>query len=274
MDQSGNISGDGASLSVSATGAVSAVSASFIHSPAFDQISIATGYGDSVEQDATNGARIVNINSPTSNIFTDGLSGDGASIGVSATGSAAVASLTSIQNYDDGRFPDVDTGNFDQTSSNSGKIFNFGGSVWTDDISGDGASVSIGATGAVAAVSVTSIRDAVSINSLDIGNVDQNVTNRGSVANIGSISSGNITGDGSSTSIAATGAVAAVSITDISSIGGMGQVDVGNVTQSANNYATVANGGAINVGTLSGHGSSAGISATGAAAAVSVSTIK
>ncbi len=218
LDQTGNINGDGASLSISATGAVSALSASFNNSRAFDQISIATGGGETITQESRNRARVTNTNTSSSSINTGNIDGDGASIGVSATGAATVVSLTSIQNSGDGAFiPDVDTGDIGQTSANSGTILNNGGLISAGNINGKGSSISIGATGAVAAVSLTSINDAKAVNSVNTGNITQTATNYGGVTNTGNIQLGTsaLNGNGASTSISATGAVAAVSLSSI-----------------------------------------------------------
>jgi hypothetical protein len=215
LDQIGNLHGDGTSLSISATGAVSALSGSFNNSLSFDQISIATGVGESITQESRNRGRVTNTNSEFSSIDTGNIEGDGASIGVSATGAATVVSLTSIQNSGAGAFiPDVDTGDIGQTSANSGTILNNGGLIRADNINGKGSSISIGSTGAVAAVSLTSINDADAVNSVNTGNITQTATNYGGVTNTGNIQLGTsaLGGNGASTSISATGAVAAVSL--------------------------------------------------------------
>jgi hypothetical protein len=226
----GKISGDGASVSISATGAASSVSASFIGAPEFDEVSIAD-YGHwagSINQVTTNKADVTNANLPAlsyhgyghygyghSGMDVGRISGDGASVSVGATGAVSSVSVSSIGNTPEHSHQDTDIGNVNQTTTNKGTILNYGGKISTGTISGDGASVSIAATGAASAVSVSSIADCQPLGHVDIGNVSQTTQNYAPVTNIGQISTRALTGNGSSVSVSAVGAASAVSISAI-----------------------------------------------------------
>jgi hypothetical protein len=91
----------------------------------------------------------------------------------------------------------------------------------------------------------------------------------------GSISTGNISGDGASASISANGAVSAVSVSSIVDQSQLGNVSfTRDINQTSRNNGTVFNIGAVNTGALNGQGSSVSVSAAGAVSAVSFSTIK
>lgn len=163
------------------------------------------------------------------------------------------------------------------------------------NITGDGASVSVSATGAVASVSLTSINNtgAGVTPDADFGNITQKVVNQGDVSTVADfhpgtgpteadsvITTGTISGTAASASISATGAIAAVSVASINDTQGLGSTVTGDITQTATSSGAVSNMGAdtgtgvINTGALTGAGTSASVSATGAAASVSFSAVK
>jgi hypothetical protein len=215
----GLISGNGASLSISATGAVSSLSVSSINAPEFDSIEIGTyGFDEVLSQETTNTGNITNTHTFNYLIGSGNVSGDGASVSVSALGGASAVSMSSINNQ--GSFfygNQIEVGGIQQSTVNNGAITNHGGTVATGNISGDGASVSVGASGAVSSVSVSSIVDGNQYDSvLFSGDINQTTTNTGTIYNTGNVSVGNLTGQGASASVSAIGAASAVSFSTIS----------------------------------------------------------
>ncbi len=236
------LSGDGASISISATGAASAVSATFINSAEYDEVDVGN-----IRQDTTNNAEVSNTHGgnfssgtlPEAILSIGNITGDGASVSISATGAASSVSLTSINNFGAGVTPDANIGNVTQDAVNRGDVTNEGrkhpgGSsadpadsvINTGNISGTAASVSISATGAVAALSVTSINDTQGLGSTNTGNINQTASNSGNVTNFGLsdggsgtttgvINAGTLSGAGTSASVSATGAAASASFSAI-----------------------------------------------------------
>jgi hypothetical protein len=213
----GDISGNGASLSISATGAVSSLSVSSINAPEFNSVSIGTYGNDEVLfQSTSNSGAITNNHAFDTLTWSDDVSGDGASVSVSAIGGASAISLSSINNQARHWGNQVEFGGIQQNTVNSGKITNNGGSLITDDITGDGASVSIGASGAVSSVSVSSIVDQNQVASvLFSADINQTTSNTGAITNTGTISVGDLSGQGASASVSAIGAASAVSFSTI-----------------------------------------------------------
>jgi hypothetical protein len=216
------ISGNGASLSVSAAGAVSSLSVSSINSPEFDKIDVGT-FNDIeiIQQETTNNGNIRNNHNNNELIGSGTVSGDGASVSVSATGGASAVSLSSINNQGGTWGAEVDYGGIQQTTTNSGTITNNGGRIETGNITGDGASASIGASGAVSSVSVSSIVDGHQLNDVAYNaDINQTTTNYGggTIQNTGTVQVGNLAGQGVSASVSAIGAASAVSFSTISPI--------------------------------------------------------
>jgi hypothetical protein len=217
VKQNGLISGNGSSLSISATGAVSSGSASFVNAPEFDSVTVGvSGSNETVEQDTTNIGNITNTNNNNSVIDAGNVSGHGASVSVSATGAASALSVSSIANYDVGQDQNITIGEIDQDTYNRGTILNNGGSLETDNISGKGASVSVSGSGAISAVSVSSILDAQQLGDVNvIDDISQTTTNSGNVTNVGNVTTGALTGNGASVSVSALGAASSVSFSSI-----------------------------------------------------------
>lgn len=277
--QVGEIAGRGASVSISATGAVSAVSARYISSTGN------ANFGDVIQITRNKGAGDV-INDGR-DVQSGSVTGDGASLNISATGAASSVSLSGNDSNPNAK---QSVASVDQTTTvssgtdvtNVGRVRNMGG------VNGDGASFSVSATGAASSVSIVQIDSFGTAPFFEIGDVTQTTTKdggeTGAVTNSGGTNSaslgGGVTGDGASASVSATGAVSAVSATYIKS-DGRSRTDVGDVDQDTFNSATVSNtgimtNGGINTnapGDISGDGASISISATGAASAVSATFI-
>jgi len=278
------VSGAGASASLSASGAQSAVAVSRIGGAASSKV---TNIGE-IDQTTTNEGAAAGI-SQTGNFvnkFDDsagldgGITGNGASVSASATGAVSSVSVSSINTLGSSDI-DIATGtSIDQDSTNTGpadfepSVENNSSINGTGNVSGLGASASLSSTGAVAAVSVSSINDAQAPTT-NIGNVRQDAINDGVITTSGTIGSeaalGNISGKGASVSISSTGAIASLSVSSINS--GTGSTATGNINQTATNTGNVSTTGTISAGNLSGAGASASVSTTGAASAASVSTI-
>ena len=276
-----SISGDGASLSISATGAVSSLSVSSIHGSEFDTIEVGTNgssFPANLFQSTSNYGGVTNNHTGNWLIDIGLVDGDGASASVSATGGVSSISVSSI-NTPGTYWTNSDTsfGSIKQETWNAGTVSNNGGSIWAGEIKGIGASLSIGATGAVSSVSMSGIADSDTFDTIHAKSISQGTTNyyNASITNGGSITAGDISGVGASASVSASGAVSSVSV---SNIGGASQFDhvhfQNNITQTTTNYAPVTNSGTVQVGALTGNGASASVSAVGAVSAVSYSSIK
>ena len=218
IKQEGVVSGNGASLSISAAGAVSSASVSSINAPEFNSISIGTNSKAGNLQQITSNTGIVANTQPTfgKGMEPNGISGDGASVSVSATGSASAVSVSRINNSDAHQNAGIEFGGINQTTYNGGTIQNNGGTISTDKISGNGASASIEANGAVSSVSISSIVDEQQLGKITFArDINQNTANSANVANIGVIQTGALTGQGASVSVSAIGAASAVSFSTI-----------------------------------------------------------
>ncbi len=307
------VSGAGASASVSATGAQSAVSASRIGG---NYYSTRTKIR-SVRQNTTNYGNVSNRGTILNTYYGlySGLSGNGSSVSVSATGAASAVAVSSINTGGSDTVSIGRRGRINQTTTNGGwYVDNRGfipGSRW-GDLSGHGASASVSATGAASSVSVSRIESAP-MRSVRIGRVNQRTTNHADVTNqhagrryrsryyTGTMTLGDLSGTGSSASISATGAASAVSYSSIEQhYSSRDSLSIRNVHQSTKNTGDVQNSGptehrryrvyrpyygsgirfvsrympaGLHVGDLTGNGVSASISATGAASSVGVSKI-
>lgn len=218
IKQEGMISGDGASVSISAAGAVSSASVSSINAPEFNSISLGTNSKTgNLQQNTRNTGNVTNTNLTSGGILEPGgISGDGASVSVSATGSASAVSVSRINNPDTYRNVDIEFGGITQNTYNGGTIQNNGGTILTDKICGDGSSASIGASGAVSSVSISSIADEQQLGKIAVTrDINQSTTNAASVTNTGVIQTGALTGQGASVSVSAIGAASAVSFSAI-----------------------------------------------------------
>jgi len=288
VDDNGfRVSGDGASVSVSATGAASTVSVVGIgkkSGTSLDTVEIGN-----IRQTTTHDFQKVHtVSAPIQGFGNDGLkqvSGAGASAAISVTGAQSSVAVVRISGVSDDTLTDI--GNITQTTRVTDQTQiegsgNFPG-VLSGGITGDGASVSATTTGAISSVSVGSINSNGSTRVI-IGNITQTTTTaEGHVTNdafLDGSDSGNVSGDGASASLSATGAVSVVSLSSINSAVPRPNSDVGNINQRTINNAVVMNevGGqdvpnTVTLGNISGHGASASLSASGATSAVGFTSI-
>jgi len=281
----GELVGAGASVALSAAGANSSLSARFIASDEVGSVTV----GNVIQGTTNSGDVFLTFADST----TGDLSGAGSSVSANVTGAASSVALASIENINvNGTSQTLSYGTINQTTTNTGTT------VTTDDpgttsgdansfevgeLSGSATSVSISATGAISAVSISAIDAAQSFGSVEVDTITQGATgptgatNDAAVTNRGTISTGgsDLTGAGASASISASGAVNSVSSSSVNAAGGLGDTNFSDVTQTSTNNATatVDNSGNITVGNLTGSGTSAAISSTGALAAISGSRI-
>ena len=140
-----NLSGRGASLDVSASGARSIVGVTSIQNNDSKRPSIST---KSITQSSANSGPVVNIGA----IAVGSVNGNGTSLSIGAGGATSAIGVTSIN---DVKVASLKTGNITQTATNYGPVVNLGIIRTNGSISGTGASASISAAGATAAVSVS-----------------------------------------------------------------------------------------------------------------------
>jgi len=170
--------------------------------------------------------------------------------------------------------PTVGVGTINQTVQSNGPATN-NAHAYTGKISGAGASVSATATGASAAVGVSSIQNSKEpISSITVNTINQTAINKNTVTNNGSVlgqkgRSPDVTGPGASASSGATGASAMASLTSTNDTK-FPTVSAGKINQTAINYNSVTNNGHVYVGKVSGANAYAGTSAVGASAVVSI----
>jgi len=271
----GDISGRGASASISATGAVASTS----YSSNFSDINATeTGlsrvtFSGAITQDANSTGAISN----TGTLTAGDLSATGAGASISASG--AVASVAYSANDSTVTNSNVTfSAPITQTATNNGTVNNTG-TLTAGDISGTGASVSISASGAVASTAYSTSGSTVdSTNVTFNGSILQTANNYAAITNNGNLTLGTLSGTGASASISATGAVSSFSVASIADTNLVGSAALGGAfIQSATNTAAVTNTGVINFSggavTL-GSGASAAVSATGAVTSISFSNVK
>lgn len=299
--EAGGLSGVASSASIGATGAAASVSTSLIE--ASDDVTGAT-FGnitqgtDATERDVSNtqnvlvsGASIdggVDTTDPADPV-TDPivLDGTAASVGISATGATAGVSLAALGEAG-GTLGEVTVGDIGQFVANTGGAsVSVNDSTLTVDLSagsGIADSASISARGAGASVGVTQVDTENALGGasgefITMGAITQDVINQGNVTiggDVSIVSADGINGIGTSASIAAVGAGASFGLTSIESATagtGMTNVEVASINQTVNNSAGVSNGGSITVGGAMGPATSASVSATGATASVSTTSI-
>jgi len=299
----GAISGDGASAAISGTGAASSVSITSIKDDSAGAssgpqytVGAVSQFTQNTTDDSTEtgDVRVIFGGGPgnpdqVTNLNAGNLSGLGASVSISGTAAVSAVSARFIASDE----TDVlDLTSVDQNTSNvvganeaAGEVFVSSNRIDVGNLSGAGSSVSVSGTGAASSVAYSTIAnvDSTSLGpDINVGPVDQLTLNEGSVTvNGGTINAGNLSGNGTSVSIAATGAVSAVSVSSINAgqtlgggAAGNNATTVGNVTQTTTNTAPVTASGAINAASLAGNGAGVSVSATGAAASVGASAIK
>lgn len=167
----------------------------------------------------------VENNSPSTNNGSTSVgkvSGPGASASASATGASAAVAVTSIQGTTDVKVKGIHTskqaissitvGTINQTSINKAAVTNNG---WVTglrpDVTGPGATVSTGATGAATVVSLTSIND-TKFPTVSVGKINQRAENNNYVTNKGHVQVGKVSGAGAFAGTSAIGASAVVSV--------------------------------------------------------------
>ncbi|MGH6670517.1 MAG: hypothetical protein ACRECV_00905 [Xanthobacteraceae bacterium] len=231
----------------------------------------------------TNGTDGLVFHNPDTINLAGGNLGIGASVLVGASGAVSAKEVSGIDTSSGFVLPTGGFGHVTQAAINSGAISDVG--VITDGGSlSDGASASISATGAAASLSLTGvdISSPAAQTSTTVGNVLQGAVNHlGTVSNIArSFSVGDLSGNGASASITATGAIASVGISFIGENGAptiWSPSTIGNILQLTFNDASISNSviatASMQVGTLSGDAASARISASGAIAAVSLMSV-
>jgi len=210
---------------------------------------------------------INSTNAPVTNlggITSGGHIGDAFSVSIGATGAAAQASITNVNQPT----ANLDTIVARQDVRNDGVVTN-GGVIVAGPIAGAGTSLTVSAVGSVAGVGSTNIGSItttnIAANQLSFNNV--------AVSNAGLIATNTTVGEAISTSITAVGAIAQASVTNINGLNAAGSSSVSSV-QTVMNMGAVNNIGVISASLGGGNGSSLSISAVGAAGSVSVSNIR
>jgi hypothetical protein len=214
------VSGIGASVSASASGAVASVGITYINVGGAGWTPSTVG---DISQTSTNadGSNVAN-NAISNPITVAGISGDGASVRASASGAIASVSLLTIDSTLSGGAGHT-VGAVTQSSTNgdaiAGATVTNTASITAGAIGGVGASAVINATGASASFSIASINDISYPASTTIGTpITQTATNYAgsTVSNTGSITlTGGLTGVGSSAAVSAVGAGTFVSFAAI-----------------------------------------------------------
>ena len=278
------LTGVGSSAVVSAVGGNASMSWSSIgdvRNAPFGGPVLGVPPGPNVFQQVVNTATISNVGEIT---LGSGNLANGAVAALSATGAQASVSINAINTT---TFTSPLLGGINQTVTNSiagppSDVTNSIMGLTTGNLAGHGSSVSTTATGAAASVGASFI-NTTSWTMLGIGSVFQTATSTGNVNNLAltnPISVGSISGTGASVRASATGAATSIALTSILSGPpstlplNTGLVIGSPILQTATNSGLVRNEASIvSSGTLSGMASSAVISATGAAASVSVASI-
>ncbi|MEP0942219.1 MAG: hypothetical protein ABJH63_18645 [Rhizobiaceae bacterium] len=283
----GNLAGAGSNVSVNATGASASISGSSIGSSKLlfvlsnspnNQVS-----AGSQNQWSTNHGSVTN--NPLEKKVTAGdLSGNGSAVQVSAIGASASVNSSEINVVNNTNMSaQIALSDFSQGAYNYAAISNKG-LVEAGNLEGNGASVGISAIGANTSIGASSIgsqrRVALSTSAVESREIFQTVYNFIRVQNSGRVNTGNLSGNGASTQIAATGASASFGMSSINGsrlqLGDVNSTNAIKIIQQANNVdnpSRINNSGSISVGDISGHGASAQISAAGASASVSVSGV-
>jgi fibronectin-binding autotransporter adhesin len=272
-----DLSGMGASASVSAGGAQSSVSLSVMGATTFTGTTFGAINQAPNNTSAASGGVFNNLT--TGGISLGAISGDGASASASATGAAASVSLSYINTTN---WSPTQIGFIFQNPQNSAvNVSNNHGTITVGAVSGDGASVRTTAAGAFAGVSYSTIGSTAAVGGTGqtIGNVGQLVTSSGNVYSDGVFVGTGLSGAGSAVVASAVGAGASFSASSIGDTSTAALTTTGGVqsipiTQQVTNTGTdITNFGQINFGAISGNGAAASMSATGAQASVGISAI-
>lgn len=140
----GTIYGHGNSANISASGASAVISVNSILNDDSSRPSVTTS---DIKQLSVNKARVEN----GGKITTGNIIGHGNSVSISASGATSAIAVTSIN---DTRVASLSTGKITQVAVNTDNVSN-GGTILAGKITGNGNSVSIGASGATAGISVS-----------------------------------------------------------------------------------------------------------------------
>jgi filamentous hemagglutinin len=262
---------NGASASVSASGAVASLSVSAINSTA--KFSTITG---SIDQVVLNKATVTNAGSVVA-----GSLADAASVAVSAAGAVAAISMSATAGtVSAGATLGTEGADIYQSAENTKDVTNSSGTlaqnpdpavvgVTVSNLNGDGASAAISATGAVTSTNFSFNDTSLTGAPFTLSAITQDADSVGMVRNTGVMIVGDLIGSGASASISATGAVASVAYsTNETEISNSGVIFGGAIIQTSTNNSSVSNTGDLTLGVMSGKGASASISATGAVASV------
>lgn len=267
----------GASTQISTTGATASFSATGAGTadfllPNVDSITLTADNEGSVEN------REARFTSPTAVSGERAyLSGEGSSMSATASGAVANTALRAVNADSFAAAPGTTVGDVTQTAENRGSIENVSTSLGASAVTGDAASISVGASGAGASLSLTGINS--TYGGITVGDIEQTALNSGNVrSNNPTINPnpGTISGVGASVSNFATGASVGVGETMINS--DASGSTVGEIEQTARLTGTAQidarfGNSVPNAGEVSGTGASAGTSVSGAQARVSSTAI-
>ena len=279
----GDLIGNAASASISATGASASVSETMLSvgTEPFD----ARNTSGRIETTALNESGILHANS---SVTTGELEGAATSARIGTTGAAASFSSTAVDGV--GRSMLVSDG-LAQSATNQGDLTTRDASVIVGtamdpvDVSGNAASAGISTVGASMSVSSTKVDVIQGPFPVINGGIAQSGSNEGAVALSDSgVIVGNVSGAAASASAGATGLSASISVSSIGSEGSAGANQLGlrapDPIWQGNATTPLTNSGAVSVtdvsistGDISGPAASAGISARGATGSVSSSSI-
>jgi hypothetical protein len=262
---SGIVDGVASSVSVSTTGATTSVSSTVVDSTGFGGLAIGA-----VGQTSDNFGRVV---ADQNTVQTGVVSGDVASVSISATGSAAGVSESLIGSISTAgsQFGTVDQNV--RSIDGTGSLNANSGRVTTGEISGDAASARVSATNATASVSTLGA-DSTLGGATVFGAIDQTVSaTKGLFMNSPNLTTGALSGDAASASYSATGAAASVGATIVGSSGVGSRFGTIDQDVTSNNMVRIQNGTTEVNGNVSGSAASVSASATGASGSVSATSV-
>lgn len=274
-DDRAPLEGNGASATIAATGAATGLSFTVIDSVTPDNRARVEGV---TQQTGNTG----DVSVAGGNVAVGALTGAGTSASIGATGAAASIAATGIGGTENGLSGLRVAGTATQNVENSGVVSVTSPTITAGEIGGSAGSASVSARGASGSISHTSIavdpysNGTPAADSVFSGAVTQTINNNsgGTVSISGAnITVDNITGAAGSASVSAVGASANFSVSSINDVA-LPTVQVASVTQNVVNNANVTvSGSVVNPGNLTGTSSSASVSAIGASAVTSVTSV-
>jgi hypothetical protein len=282
LEVGGQISGNAASASVSATGAASVVGVTTVDQAGKVKTRIVTGNTNKpLTQTTTNRGRVSNEGDV--DVDDQNISGVAASASVTAVGAQSAVSVSHINAT---KGPDTRIGGdkrIKQDTRNSARITNDGEIEDGGSLVGTASSATDSALGAGSSVSVANITkfDQNGEAKAVIGRIDQTAINRGRVRNLSSddntfdVKVGDLNGVASSASVSAVGAQSSISVANISQGNQTNNTttSIGEANQYTLNTGAIHNTGEVSAGNINGDAASASVSAVGAASVVSVSNV-